>query len=217
MIVFKHVEMTYPNGHQALRDVDFALDGGELAFLTGTSGAGKTTILKLISGIERATGGDVAVGGVNPSALRRRELPFYRRQIGMVFQDHRLLPDRNVFDNVALPLVVSNHDPADTRRKVRGVLAMVGLAGSEQRMPAELSSGEQQRVGIARAAVHQPAVVVADEPTGNLDPGLSKEIFELFLRLNDLGTTVLIATHDIELISIFSVPALHLTDGVLRQ
>jgi len=171
-----------------------------MAFLTGHSGAGKSTLLKLITLVERTTRGEVVLDGKNLSRVRRRQIPYIRRQIGMVFQDHNLLYDKTVFDNVALPLIIAGEHHSDTGRRVRAALDKVGLLGREKQYPINLSTGEQQRVGIARAVVNRPVLLLADEPTGNLDPELSLEIMSLFESLNNIGTTVLIATHDLELI-----------------
>jgi len=190
----------YPGGHEALNNVSCHLQKGEMAFLTGHSGAGKSTLLKLITLVERTTRGEVVLDGVNLSRVRRRQIPYIRRKIGMVFQDHNLLYDKTVFDNVALPLIIAGEHHADTGGRVRAALDKVGLLGREKHYPIALSTGEQQRVGIARAVVNRPALLLADEPTGNLDPELSLEIMSLFESLNNIGTTVLIATHDLELI-----------------
>jgi len=171
-----------------------------MAFLTGHSGAGKSTLLKLITLIERTTRGEVVLDGKNFSRVRRREIPYVRRKIGMVFQDHNLLNDKTVFDNVALPLIISGIPPNETGRRVRAALDKVGLLNKEKQFPVTLSTGEQQRIGIARAVVNRPPLLLADEPTGNLDPALSREIMALFEDFNNIGTTVLIATHDLGLI-----------------
>lgn len=200
MIRFDSVCKRYPGGHEALNDISFALAPGELAFLTGHSGAGKSTLLKLIMLMERPTRGQVFINGKGLSRLHRSQIPYYRRRVGVVFQNHHLLFDRSVFDNVALPLQVSGFQARDIGRRVRAALDKVGLLDRERQNPIELSGGEQQRVGIARAVVHRPRILLADEPTGNLDPQLSVEIVDLFREFNDLGTTVLIATHDVALI-----------------
>ena len=200
MIRFDAVTKRYPGGHEALREVSFAIEPGELVFLTGHSGAGKSTVLKLVSLTERATRGAVSVGGTNLAAVPMRGVPALRRRVGQVFQDHRLLMDRTVFDNVALPLVIAAVPRAELERRVRGALDKVGLAPRERARPAELSAGEQQRVGIARAVVALPPVVIADEPTGNLDPTLAAEIMAIFASLTPLGTTVLVASHDLHLV-----------------
>jgi cell division transport system ATP-binding protein len=200
MIQFDDVSKRYPSGQEALSHVDFRLREGEFAFLTGHSGAGKSTLLKLIMHMELPSSGQVFVQGQNLNKLSRRQLPYYRRNIGLVFQDHRLLFDRSVFDNVALPLQIAGYDPALAARRVRAALDKVGLLHKEAQNPVALSSGEQQRVGIARAVVNKPALLLADEPTGNLDPELSEDIMDLFRQFNDVGVTVLIASHDLDLV-----------------
>jgi len=201
MIAFDRVSKRYPEGHDALSEVSFNIDADELVFLTGHSGAGKSTLLKLIMLMERPTRGQVLVNGQNLNGLRAAKIPQLRRQIGVVFQNHQLLFDRNVFDNVALPLLISGYSPRDTGRRVRAALDKVGLLSREKDLPITLSGGEQQRVGIARAVVNKPRVLLADEPTGNLDPALSAEIMHLFEQFNQVGVTVLIASHDLALIS----------------
>ncbi|MCZ6498172.1 MAG: cell division ATP-binding protein FtsE [Gammaproteobacteria bacterium] len=213
MIRFDEVFKRYPNGRNALASVSFHLQRGEMAFLTGPSGAGKSTLLKLVALIERPTRGSVLVGNQNTSRVRRRRIPQFRRHLGIVFQDHKLLNDRTVFDNVALPLVIASLSRRDMGRRVRAALDQVGLLGYEKHSPVALSSGEQQRVGIARAIVSRPELVIADEPTGNLDPELSREILELFERFNEVGVTVLIATHDLVLIEEHKYRRLRLDDG----
>jgi cell division transport system ATP-binding protein len=201
MIRFDDVSKRYPGGQEALSHVSFQLAAGELAFLTGHSGAGKSTLLKLIMQMELPSSGQVFVNGQNLKKLSRRQLPYYRRSIGLVFQDHQLLFDRSVFDNVALPLLIAGYDSRDAARRVRAALDKVGLLHKEQQNPASLSTGEQQRVGIARAVVNKPALILADEPTGNLDPELSAEIMHLFEQFCGVGVAVLIASHDLSLIS----------------
>ena len=196
MISLSHVSKRYPGGHQALRDVGFTIEAGELVFVTGHSGAGKTTLLKLLVAIERATSGTVLVNGQNVGVLKRRAVPFLRRNFGLVFQDHKLLFDRNVFDNVALPLQIAGYGAKDAARRVRAALDKVGLLQHEKAPPITLSGGEQQRLCIARAIVHRPTILLADEPTGNLDAEYAAEIGELFRSFNQVGVTVLIATHD---------------------
>lgn len=200
MIQFEHVFKRYPERGDALSDVSFELEAGEMVFLTGHSGAGKSTLLRLIGLLERPSRGQVIVNGRNLATLPRRKIPHHRRQVGMIFQDHRLLQDRSVFDNVALPLVVTGLGHKETGRRVRAALDQVGLLKRERALPVALSGGEQQRVGIARAVVARPPLVLADEPTGNLDPDLSREIFELFERFHHVGVTLIIATHDLGLI-----------------
>src|SRR5712691_9296469 len=197
MIQFSHVFKRYPTGYEALKDISFQLAPGEMAFLTGHSGAGKSTLLKLITMIERPTRGQAIVNNKNLAKLRRWRIPHFRREIGVVFQDNKLLYDRTVFDNVALPLVVAGVSHQDISRRVRAALDKVGLLNKEKMYPITLSGGEQQRVGIARAVVNKPTLLLADEPTGNLDAELSDEIIDLFQDFNDHGVTVLIATHDL--------------------
>ena len=201
MIHFDNVSKRYPEGYEALSGVNLHLDTGELAFLTGHSGAGKSTLLKLLMLLERPTSGALLINGKNVSRLSNYRIPSYRRQLGVVFQDHQLLMDRTVFDNVALPLQVAGYSRKETGRRVRAALDSVSLLSKEKQSPLALSGGEQQRVGIARAVVHKPRILLADEPTGNLDPKLSAEIMNLFQRFQDVGVTVLIATHDIDLIN----------------
>ncbi len=199
-IRFSNVGKRYEGGFDALTGVDFTLASGEMAFLTGHSGAGKSTLLKLIMLMERATRGQVQVGEQDLNTLAHRHIPHHRRRIGVVFQNHHLLFDRTVFDNVALPLQIAGYDPHDAARRVRAALDKVGLLMREKQNPIALSTGEQQRVGIARAIVNKPEVLLADEPTGNLDPELSEGVMRLFEQFNRIGTTVLIASHDISLI-----------------
>ena len=215
MIRFEHVFKRYPERGEALSDVSFEMKVGEMAFLTGHSGAGKSTLLRLLGLLERPTRGQVVVHGRNLASLPRSQIPFHRRQVGMIFQDYRLLPDRSVFDNVALPLVVAGLPHKDIGRRVRAALDQVGLLKRERATPSALSGGEQQRVGIARAVVARPPVLLADEPTGNLDPDLSREIFELFERFHAVGVTLLIATHDLSLVKSMSHRTFTLHDGRL--
>jgi len=217
VIHFDNVSKRYPGGHQGLSDVNLHIEAGEMVFLTGHSGAGKSTLLKLIGLLERSTRGQVRVGGRNLTRLKRRQIPYHRREVGMIFQDHRLLYDRTVFDNVAMPLVVAGLGHAEVSRRVRAVLDKVGLLSKEKLYPITLSGGEQQRVGIARAVVSKPPVVLADEPTGNLDPDLSRDIMGLFERFNQVGVTLLIATHDLELISRLKRRTLTLEQGRLLR
>jgi cell division transport system ATP-binding protein len=196
MIQFSAVAKRYPGGHEALRDVSFEVGAGEMVVVTGHSGAGKSTLLKLASGIERATRGSVVVNGQNLSSLGETALAILRRHIGFVFQDHKLLFDRPAWDNVALPLRIAGAGAGETGRRVRAALDKVGLLDKERAMPITLSGGEQQRLCIARAIVNRPAILVADEPTGNLDAASSRAILELFLSFHRVGVTVLLSTHD---------------------
>jgi len=200
VISFDRVYKRYPNGREALGGVSFGVARGEMVFLTGRSGAGKSTVLKLIALLERPTRGSVIVNGASTGVLAPRRIPAFRRQLGVVFQDHRLLLDRPVFDNVALPLVVTDTSLKEIDKRVRAALDQVGLLGKERLLPLELSVGEQQRVGIARAIVSRPPLLIADEPTGNLDPELASEVMSLFRRLNEVGVTVVVATHDLHLV-----------------
>lgn len=215
MITFEHVSKRYPGGASALLDVNFHIDAGEMVFLTGHSGAGKSTLLRLILMLEQSTGGQVVVNGRNLSKTSPRLTPQVRRQIGMIFQDHKLLSDKTVFDNVSLPLMIAGMRYSDIRKRVRAVLDKVGLQSKEKMWPPMLSGGEQQRVGVARAIVGMPPVLLADEPTGNLDPQLSKELFSLFRQLNGQGVTVLIASHDLTLIRSMGQRVLVLSAGRL--
>ena len=201
MIRFENVSKRYPSGREALAGVSFNMERGDFVFLTGPSGAGKSTLLKLIALIERPTRGTVLVNNQNLARISRRKVPAFRQRLGVVFQDHKLLYDRSVYDNVALPLVIAGASRRETDKRVRAALDQVGLRGRETHPPITLSTGEQQRVGIARAVAPRPDVLIADEPTGNLDPDLSLEIMELFTRFNEVGVTLLIATHDLELVA----------------
>ncbi len=200
MIYFSNVYMQYHNGPLALKDINLRIDKGAMAFVSGRSGAGKSSLLRLIALIERHSRGQIIVNGQNIERVRDRRIPHYRRHIGFVFQDHRLLPDRSVFDNVALPLVIAGYQHAETRRRVNAALDKVGLLAKKHANPMALSGGEQQRVGIARAVVHKPMILLADEPTGNLDPALSLDTMKLFEQFNQVGVTVLIASHDMDMI-----------------
>lgn len=200
MISFDRVVKRYPNGREALAGVTLEIAAGEMVVLTGRSGAGKSTLLKLIALLERPTRGRAIVNGVNIGDLPTKRIPAFRRSVGMVFQDHKLLPNNDVFDNVALPLVVTDTSLREIDKRVRAALDQVGLLGKERQLPEELSVGEQQRVGIARAIVGRPPLLIADEPTGNLDPELAVEMMALFRRLNSVGVTVLLATHDLHLV-----------------
>lgn len=213
MIAFDHVFKRYPNGREALRDVSFRVAQGEMVFLTGRSGAGKSSILKLVTLLERPTRGTVAVNGQDTGALPSRAIPAYRRRMGVVFQDHQLLADRPVYDNVALPLIVADTPFREIDRRVRAALDQVGLLGRERSLPVELSIGEQQRVGIARAVVGKPAILVADEPTGNLDHDLARDVMRLFRRFQEVGVTVLIASHDEALVREFAQREIHVQGG----
>jgi cell division transport system ATP-binding protein len=213
MIQFHNVSKRYPGGIEALSSVNLHMAPGEMAFLTGHSGAGKSTLLKLITLIIRASTGQVIINGKNLDRLGSRSIPYFRRNIGIIFQDHRLLFDRTVFDNVALPLIIAGHDRREVGKRVRAALDKVGLLSKENKYPVMLSGGEQQRVGIARAVVNKPPILLADEPTGNLDPELSREIMQLFQDFNHVGVTVLIASHDLSLIRQLGHRMIVLRDG----
>jgi cell division transport system ATP-binding protein len=213
LVSFSAVAKRYPGGQEALRDVSFALEPGELAFLTGRSGAGKSTLLKMIPAIERPSAGSVVVNGQNVSALKRAAIPYLRRNIGLIFQDQKLLYDRSVHDNVILPLAFSGHAPNEAARRARAALDKVGLLGREKANPIQLSGGEQQRVAIARAVVNRPALLIADEPTANLDAESAARILDIFVEFNQVGVTVLIATHDQGLVARYGKRVLHLEAG----
>jgi cell division transport system ATP-binding protein len=213
MLQFTNIYKRYTSGQEALTDINFHLPAGRMAFLTGHSGAGKSTFLKLITAIERSTRGQLVVNGVNVSKIPAWRIPYLRRNIGIIFQDHQLLYDRTVFDNIALPLVIAGYRHREIGRRVRAALDKVNLLHKERAYPITLSGGEQQRVGIARAVVNKPPLLLADEPTGNLDPELSREIMELFAAFNQVGVTVLVATHAIELIGRMPYPRIVLKGG----
>jgi cell division transport system ATP-binding protein len=213
LVSFSAVAKRYPGGQEALKDVSFALEAGELAFLTGRSGAGKSTLLKLIPAIERPSAGSVVVNGQNVGALKRAALPYLRRNIGLVFQDRKLLYDRSVYDNVMLPLAFSLHPPKEAARRARAALDKVDLLGKEKANPIQLSGGEQQRLAIARAVANRPALLVADEPTANLDAESAARILDIFVAFHQVGVTVLIATHDQALVSRYGKKVFHLEAG----
>jgi|TARA_B100001105_G_scaffold35662_1_gene25096 cell division transport system ATP-binding protein len=213
MIRFDEVSKRYDGGLEALSRVSFELADGEMAFLTGHSGAGKSTLMKLIILMERASQGQVIVNGTNLNRVSRRQVPAVRRNVGVVFQNHQLLFDRTVYDNVALPLTIAGFSPKEVGRRVRAALSKVGLSDKEKKHPLALSGGEQQRVGIARAVVNKPPLLLADEPTGNLDPELSQEIMDLFSQFNQVGVSVLIATHDLDLVQRMAKRELILRQG----
>jgi len=200
MIQFTNVFMTYPSGNKALQNINLNIDKGEMVYISGRSGAGKSTLLKLINLIDRHTRGQIIVKGQNLERIKNNRIPIFRRNIGFIFQNHRLLNDRTIFDNVALPLVISGGSHQEVKRRVQAALDKVDLLSKINNCPMELSGGEQQRVGVARAVVHRPAVLLADEPTGNLDPALSWDMMKLFEQFNQVGVTVLIASHELNMI-----------------
>jgi cell division transport system ATP-binding protein len=213
LVSFSAVAKRYPGGQEALKDVSFSLQPGELAFLIGRSGAGKSTLLKLIPAIERPTSGSVIVGGQNVGALKSGAIPYLRRNIGLVFQDQKLLYDRSVYENVMLPLTFSSHAPREAARRARAAIDKVGLAGREKANPIELSGGEQQRVAIARAVVNRPSLLIADEPTANLDAESAARVLDIFVAFRQVGVTVLIATHDLSLVERYAGKILRLEQG----
>lgn len=215
MIRFDNVSKQYPGGFEALLGVNCHLARGQMAYLTGHSGAGKSTLLKLIAMIERPSRGQLFLDGVNLNQISKHKIPYIRRNIGIIFQNHQLLFDRNVYHNVALPLIIAGYRHQEVSKRVRAALDQVDLLNKENALPITLSGGEQQRVGIARAIVHKPPLLLADEPTGNLDPELSKEIMRLFERFNQVGVSVLIASHDLNLIDEMGYPIISLDDGKL--
>ncbi len=217
IIHFHRVSHRYGDGPEIISDVSFTLGKGEMAFLTGPSGAGKSTLLRLTTLLARPTRGQVIVEGRNTADVKRREIPAFRRQIGVIFQNPSLLNERSVFDNVALPLLIRGHSGDDIGRRVRAALDAVGLLGKEKAYPLTLSGGEQQRVGIARAVVAKPPLLLADEPTGNLDPQLAMDVMTLFMRFNEVGVSVLVATHAIGLVSRLPHRVIHIDKGSLEE
>jgi len=213
LVSFSAVAKRYPGGQDALKSVSFSLDAGELAFVTGRSGAGKSTLLKLIAAIERPTSGSVIVNGQNVGALKRSAVPYLRRNIGLVFQDQKLLYDRSVFENVMLPLTFSGLSPREAARRSRAALDKVGLLAREKANPIQLSGGEQQRLAIARAVVNRPGLLIGDEPTANLDAESAALILDVFVGFNQVGVTVLIATHDQGLVERYGRRVLRLEEG----
>ena len=213
MVSFSSVAKRYAGGQEALKDVSFSVEPGEMVFLSGRSGAGKSTLLKLIPAIERPTSGTVLVQGQNVAALKRAAIPYLRRNVGLVFQDQKLLYDRTVYDNVMLPLAFSDHGPREAARRARAALDKVGLLARERANPVQLSGGEQQRLAIARAVVNRPAILIADEPTANLDAEAASRVIDIFTEFNRVGVMVIIATHDRGLIERSGKRVLLLEDG----
>jgi len=215
MIKFDNVSKRYADGQDALSDISFEVSRGEFAFITGHSGAGKSTLLKLILAIQTPSSGQLIANGVNLNRVSAKQIARHRRQIGTVFQDHQLLHDRSVYDNVALPLEICGYQPKDAARRVRAALDKVGLLKKEKSFPEALSGGEQQRVGIARAVVNRPSIILADEPTGNLDPGLSAEVMKVFQQFQSVGVCLLVASHDAALIERLNCRTIVLEGGKL--
>lgn len=215
MITLENVSKHYEQSKNALSGINFNLESGSMTFLTGHSGAGKSTLLRLLSLADRVSGGNILLNGESLKGIRTSQIPYLRRNMGLIFQSPNLLNDRTVFDNVALSLMISGIESKEIAKRTRAALDMVGLLSKEKSMPLELSTGQQQRVGIARAVVHKPSIILADEPTGNLDPSLSKDIMSLFSTLNEFGVTILIATHDLGLIATLQYPILVLKEGRL--
>ncbi len=217
MIQLHNISKRYPGGHDALSDISFSIEKGEMVFIAGHSGAGKSTILKLIALIEKPSGGQIVFDKRNLKKIRRTVIPYHRRKIGMIYQNNLLLSDRSVFANVALPLEITGYKNKDIKKRVRASLDKVGLLQYENKLPMRLSSGEQQRIGIARAIVSKPSVILADEPTGNLDPALSKEIMDLFVEFNQVGVTVVVVSHDVDLLLRYGERVLTLDKGKLIE
>lgn len=217
MIEFDQVSKRYNGGHEALKNVTFRLDQGEMAFVTGHSGAGKSTMLRLMMAIEQPTAGQVRVNHRLINRMSRRQVPYFRRELGIVHQNHELLPEKTVFENIALPLQIAGMSPRDIDNRVRAALDKVGLLDKLKYYPVMLSGGEQQRIGIARAVVNKPKIILADEPTGNLDPSLSRDIMDLFKQFNRVGTTVLVVSHDLGLVARMPFRVLTLKHGQLKR
>ena len=217
MIKFDHVTKRYPGSNEALTNVSFTIEAGEMVFVTGHSGAGKSTLLKLIAAIERPTSGTVLIANQNISQLKPSAIPYMRRRFGLIFQDHKLLYDRNCFENVILPLHINDITGLDAAKRVRAALDKVGLLHKEKAMPITLSGGEQQRLAIARAVVSRPSILIADEPTGNLDASYAAEIMNIFQAFHQVGVTVIVATHDALGMSASHNRVLHLDHGQLKS
>lgn len=217
MITFSHIYKTYPGSHHALKDINLHINKGEFVFLTGPSGAGKTTLFRLLAAYDRPSSGHVQVAGYELTKIKAKEIPFFRRRIGVVYQDFRLLKDRTVYENIALPLEIRGEKASYIDQRVREMIDHVGLTYKRNAYPEQLSGGEQQRVAIARALVHQPGVLIADEPTGNLDPDLSEDIMDLLDKVNAQGTTVFVATHDLAMVSRRSKRVVEICDGLILK
>ncbi len=213
MIQFINVFMTYPSGNKALQNINLDINKGEMVYVSGRSGAGKSTLLKLVNLIDRHTRGQIIVKGQSLERIKRNHVPKFRRNIGFIFQNHRLLNDRTIFDNVALPLVIAGNNHQETKRRVQAALDKVDLLSKINNYPVELSGGEQQRIGVARAVVNRPSILLADEPTGNLDPTLSWEMMKLFEQFNQVGVTVLIASHELDMIKNMKKRIIILNEG----
>lgn len=213
MIDFKNVRKSYPNGTVALENVTLHIDDGEFVFIVGHSGAGKTTLMKLLLREERATSGRITVGDYDLSRLSNFRVPYYRRELGVVFQDFRLFPNKTVYENVAFAMRVIGTSPKNIRRRVPAILNTVNLAGKEKSFPNELSGGEQQRVALARALANNPKIIIADEPTGNIDPKMSLEIMNLLMKINNLGKTVIVVTHEKNLVDYYQKRVITLSEG----
>lgn len=217
MIKFSHVYKTYPGPVHALKNIELEVEKGEFVFLTGSSGAGKTTLFRMISAFDKVTSGGIQVAGFDLAKITAAEVPFFRRRIGVVFQDFRLLKDKTLFENVAMPLKVRGDKDSIVQRKVYDILDQVGLSAKAQQLPEFVSGGEQQRTAIARALIHQPGVLIADEPTGNLDPRLSEEVMDLLEKVCAQGTTVFVATHDHEMVKRRKKRTLNIKDGIIYE
>lgn len=217
MIKFSHVYKTYPGPVHALKNIDLEVEKGEFVFLTGSSGAGKTTLFRMISAFDKITSGSIEVAGFDLATISSHQVPFFRRRIGVVFQDFKLLKDRSLFENVAMPLRVRGDREAVIQKRVYDLLEQVGLSEKAQQLPEFVSGGEQQRTAIARALIHQPGVLIADEPTGNLDPKLSEEVMDLLEKVCAQGTTVFVATHDHEMVKRRNKRTLNIKDGIIYE
>ena len=215
MIEFSEVVKSYPEGNDALKGIDMQIEDGEFVFLVGPSGSGKSTIIKMITGELKPTSGSVHVNGYSLERIRKREVPYLRRTVGVVFQDFRLIPNMTVYENVAFAMRVIGAREREIRERVPYVLELVGLTSKETRHPNELSGGEQQRLAIARALVNNPSTIIADEPTGNLDPAMSLEIMSLLQEINNLGTTLLVVTHAQDLVELFHKRTIVINDGLI--